>query len=265
MVLVLVLPKLVATFTGDCSDHLFPLPLPCKLGHGHPLFLSSRDHQDLLHIVATAPPKPSAAFKGKYYRHLTSYLIEDRINFYLFLLSNGSLSSTSKLETSGASPAGPRQLSYSSTEASFYTRPSFSCTTTVVSAPTSSDTFPTPSAADDSFYTCLPASSLLAASTALFSLPRVPVRATAHRLSVLYGEGAISSFSLSNDSKSTTAVLLSLPFRSTDCPSHSSISSAEVNRHQTFTAIDNTAVSLISGQDLHPSQELDLAGHDSPI
>ncbi|RWW56414.1 hypothetical protein BHE74_00036869 [Ensete ventricosum] len=165
MVLVLVLPKPVTTFTGDCSDHLFPLPLPCKLGHGHPLFLSSRDHQDLLHIVATAPPKPSAAFKGKYCRHLTSYLIEDRINFYLFLLSNDSLSSTSKLETSGASafssPSGPRRLSYSSTEASFYTRPSFSCTTTVVSAPTSSGTFPTPSAADDIFYTCSPAPSLL--------------------------------------------------------------------------------------------------------
>ncbi|RZS28935.1 hypothetical protein BHM03_00062591, partial [Ensete ventricosum] len=38
------------------------------------------------------------------------------------------------------------------------------------------------------------------------------------------------------------------------------ISSAEVNRCQTFTAVDNTAVSLISGKDLCPSQELDLAG-----
>ncbi|RWW41471.1 hypothetical protein BHE74_00053042 [Ensete ventricosum] len=101
---------------------------------------------------------------------------------------------------------------------------------------------------------------LPAASVALFSLPRVPVRATAHRLSVLCREGVTSSFSLSNDSKSTTTTLLSLPFRSIDRPSRSSISSAEVNRRQTFTEIDNTAVSLTSGQDLRPSQELDLAG-----
>ncbi|RZR90927.1 hypothetical protein BHM03_00018925, partial [Ensete ventricosum] len=99
-----------------------------------------------------------------------------------------------------------------------------------------------------------------AASVALFSLSRVPVRATAHRLSVLCREGVTSSFSLSNDSKSTTTTLLSLPFRSTDRPSRSSISSAEVNRRQTFTEIDNTTVSLTSGQDLRPSQELDLAG-----
>ncbi|RZR89191.1 hypothetical protein BHM03_00016870 [Ensete ventricosum] len=81
-------------------------------------------------------------------------------------------------------------------------RPSFSCTTTVASALTSSGTFPTPSAADNGF-TCSPTS--------------------------------------------------------TDRPSRSSISSAEVNRHQTFTAVDNTMVSLTSGQDLRPSQELDLA------
>ncbi|RZS16636.1 hypothetical protein BHM03_00048672, partial [Ensete ventricosum] len=99
-----------------------------------------------------------------------------------------------------------------------------------------------------------------AASVVLFSLPRVPVRATAHRLSVFCKEGVTSSFSLSNNSKSTTAPLLSLPFRSTDRPSRSSISSAEVNRRQTFTLVDNTAVSLTSGQDLHLSQELDLAG-----
>ncbi|RWW52096.1 hypothetical protein BHE74_00041508 [Ensete ventricosum] len=99
-----------------------------------------------------------------------------------------------------------------------------------------------------------------AASIALFSLPRVPVRATAHRLSVLCKEDTTSSFSLSNDSKSMIATLLSLPFRSTNRPSRSSISSVEVNRCQTFTAVDNTAVSLISGQDLRPSQELDLAG-----
>ncbi|RWW81562.1 hypothetical protein BHE74_00010028, partial [Ensete ventricosum] len=104
----------------------------------------------------------------------------------------------------------------SSTEAFFCTRPSSLCTTTVASAPTSSGTFPTPSAA--------------------------------------------SSFSLSNDNKSTTATLISLPFRSTDHPNRSSISSAEVNRRQTFTAVDNTTISLTSGQDLYPSQELDLAG-----
>ncbi|RWW77259.1 hypothetical protein BHE74_00014589 [Ensete ventricosum] len=98
------------------------------------------------------------------------------------------------------------------------------------------------------------------AFVALFSLPRVHVRAIAHRLSVLYRGGTTSSFSPSNDSKSTTAALLSLPFRSTDRSSRSSISSVEVNRYQTFTAVDNTAVSLISGQDLRPSQELDLAG-----
>ncbi|RZR93491.1 hypothetical protein BHM03_00022006 [Ensete ventricosum] len=98
------------------------------------------------------------------------------------------------------------------------------------------------------------------ASVALFSLPRVPVRVIAHRLSALCREGTTSSFSPSNDSKSTTAALLSLPFRSTDRSSRSSISSVEVNRYQTFTAVDNTTVSLISGQDLRPSQELDLAG-----
>ncbi|RWW04095.1 hypothetical protein GW17_00032700, partial [Ensete ventricosum] len=46
--------------------------------------------------------------------------------------------------------------------------------------PTSSDTFSTPSVVDDGFYTCSPASSLL---QLLFSLPRTPIRATAHRLS----------------------------------------------------------------------------------
>ncbi|RWV77013.1 hypothetical protein GW17_00062219 [Ensete ventricosum] len=43
-------------------------------------------------------------------------------------------------------------------------------------------------------------------------------------------------------------------------PSRSSISSVEVNHHQTSIAVDNIAVSLTSGQDLRPSQELDLAG-----
>ncbi|RWW04767.1 hypothetical protein GW17_00031995 [Ensete ventricosum] len=97
-----------------------------------------------------------------------------------------------KLETFGASAfsslAGPRRLSHSSTEASFCTRPSFPYTTIVASAPTSSGTFPTPSAVDDIFYTC----SLVS---------------------------------------------------STDRPNCSSISSAKVNRHQTFTVVDNTACS----------------------
>ncbi|RZR95330.1 hypothetical protein BHM03_00024155 [Ensete ventricosum] len=96
-----------------------------------------------------------------------------------------------KLETFGASAfsslAGPRRLSHSSTEASFCTRPSFPYTTIVASAPTSSGTFPTPSAVDDIFYTC----SLV----------------------------------------------------STDRPNCSSISSAKVNRRQTFTVVDNTACS----------------------
>ncbi|RWV80787.1 hypothetical protein GW17_00057890 [Ensete ventricosum] len=48
----------------------------------------------------------------------------------------------------------------------------------------------------------------------MFSPPRAPVRATTHCLSLLYKEGTTSSFSLSNDGKSTTAVLLSLPFKS---------------------------------------------------
>ncbi|RRT69691.1 hypothetical protein B296_00028863 [Ensete ventricosum] len=71
----------------------------------------------------------------------------------------------SKLETSGvsafSSPAGPCRLSHSSTEVSFCTRPSFSCTTTIALAPTSSDTFLTPFAVDDDFYTCSPTPSLL--------------------------------------------------------------------------------------------------------
>ncbi|RWW11071.1 hypothetical protein GW17_00025349 [Ensete ventricosum] len=105
-------------------------------------------------------------------------------------------------------PLDPVGFLNSSTEVFFCTRPSSLCTTTVASAPTSSNTFPTPSAANYDFYTCSPTPSPL----------------------------------------------------STDRPSRSSISSAEVNRCQTFTAVDNTTVSLISGQDLRPSQELDLAG-----
>ncbi|RWW37292.1 hypothetical protein BHE74_00057620 [Ensete ventricosum] len=58
---------------------------------------------------------------------------------------------------------------------------------------------PTSSAVDDDFYTRSSASSLL---QPLFSLSRAPVRATAHRLSVLCREGTTSSFLLSNGSKS---------------------------------------------------------------
>ncbi|RRT54910.1 hypothetical protein B296_00031239 [Ensete ventricosum] len=39
-------------------------------------------------------------------------------------------------------------------QTSFYTRPYFSCTITIVSSPMSNGTFPTPSAVDDGFYTC---------------------------------------------------------------------------------------------------------------
>ncbi|RWW84275.1 hypothetical protein BHE74_00007127 [Ensete ventricosum] len=49
-------------------------------------------------------------------------------------------------------PVGPRRLFHFSTEASFCMRPSSSCTITIALAPTSSDTFPTPSVVDDSFY-----------------------------------------------------------------------------------------------------------------
>ncbi|RRT76101.1 hypothetical protein B296_00004574 [Ensete ventricosum] len=51
-------------------------------------------------------------------------------------------------------------------------RPSFSFTTTVASAPTSSGTFPTSSTADDDFYTCLSAPSLL--QSLLLYLPATP-------------------------------------------------------------------------------------------
>ncbi|RZS26098.1 hypothetical protein BHM03_00059401, partial [Ensete ventricosum] len=50
------------------------------------------------------------------------------------------------------------------------------------------------------------------------------------------------------------------PSPSIDRPSRSNISSVEVNCRQTFTAVDNTVVSLTSRQDLRPLQELDLAG-----
>ncbi|RZR78382.1 hypothetical protein BHM03_00003692 [Ensete ventricosum] len=59
--------------------------------------------------------------------------------------------------------------------------------------------FPYPICSRRGFDTHSPASSLL---QSLFSLPTAPVRTTAHRLSVLCREGATSSFSLSNDSKS---------------------------------------------------------------
>ncbi|RWW39017.1 hypothetical protein BHE74_00055693, partial [Ensete ventricosum] len=70
-------------------------------------------------------------------------------------------------------------------QTSFCTRPYFSCTITIISSPMSNCTFPTPSAADDGFYTC--------SSTA-----------TAHHLSVLCREGSVNSFSMSNDGKSPT-------------------------------------------------------------
>ncbi|RWV92465.1 hypothetical protein GW17_00045164 [Ensete ventricosum] len=80
-----------------------------------------------------------------------------------------------------------RRLSHSSTEASLCMRSSSSCTATIASAPTSNDTFPTPSAADDGFYICSPASSLLKPLLLCsFSLPRAPLqrhcvsRATLH-------------------------------------------------------------------------------------
>ncbi|RWV83743.1 hypothetical protein GW17_00054612 [Ensete ventricosum] len=78
--------------------------------------------------------------------------------------------------SASSSPTGPRRLSHFSAEASFCTRSSSSCTITITSAPTSNDTFPTPSAVDDGFYTCLPVSSLV---QPLFSLPRAPVRTIA--------------------------------------------------------------------------------------
>ncbi|RRT33625.1 hypothetical protein B296_00054741, partial [Ensete ventricosum] len=58
-------------------------------------------------------------------------------------------------------PLDPVGFLNSSTEAFFYTRPSSLCSTTVALAPTSNGTFPTPSVADDGFYTCSPVSSLL--------------------------------------------------------------------------------------------------------
>ncbi|RZR89190.1 hypothetical protein BHM03_00016869 [Ensete ventricosum] len=108
------------------------------------------------------PPPPSRTSSASFAPKVT---LSSSVQIYLFLLSNDSLSSTSKLKTYGASafssPAGPRRLSHSSTEVSFCMRPSFSCTITFASAPTSSDTFPTPSVVDDGFYTCSLMSSFL--------------------------------------------------------------------------------------------------------
>ncbi|RWW82937.1 hypothetical protein BHE74_00008576 [Ensete ventricosum] len=181
----------------------------------------------------------------------------------------GSLSSTSKLETSSASafsssigllvrrlslpPLDPIGFLNSSTEAFFCTRPSSLCTTTVASTLTSSDTFPTPSTAD--FYTCSSAPSLLQ-PLLLCSLYR----------EYLYGPPPIVS---QCSAKRAHQVLSRCQTTATyDCrtsfaalrPHRSSISSVKVNRRQTFTAVDNTVVSLTSGQDLRPSQELDLVG-----
>ncbi|RWW03361.1 hypothetical protein GW17_00033485 [Ensete ventricosum] len=111
-----------------------------------------------------------------------------------------------------------RRLSHSSIETSLCMRSSSSCTTTTIaSTPTSNGTFPTPSVADDGFYICSPVPSLLKPLLLYsFSLPRAPVRVTAHCLKMLYREGVASSFSLLNDSKSMIATLLSLSFRSVD-------------------------------------------------
>ncbi|RZR95941.1 hypothetical protein BHM03_00024852 [Ensete ventricosum] len=75
---------------------------------------------------------------------------------FLYPLSNDSfydcLSATSFLF---------HRLSHSSIEASLCMRSSSSCTTTIASAPTSNNTFPTPSVADDDFYICSSIPSLL--------------------------------------------------------------------------------------------------------
>ncbi|RZS04311.1 hypothetical protein BHM03_00034643 [Ensete ventricosum] len=183
---------------------------------------------------------------------------------YLFLLSNGSLSSTSKLETSSASAfsssVGPRWLSQFLYRGILLHEVIFLVHHHCRISCNKQRHIPYPIWNIRWLLHLLAGAIPLAASVAMFSLSRVSVQATAHRLSVLCKEGTTSSFSLSNDSKSTTATLLSLPFRSTDRPSRSSISSVEVNRCQTFIAVDNTTVSLISGQDLRPLQKLDLAG-----
>ncbi|RZS26658.1 hypothetical protein BHM03_00060024 [Ensete ventricosum] len=83
--------------------------------------------------------------------------LSSSVQIYLFLLSNGSLSSTLKLGLLvcrlSLPPLDPVGFLNSSTEAFFITRPSSLCTTTIASAPTSSGAFPTPSTADDGFYT----------------------------------------------------------------------------------------------------------------
>ncbi|RZR71898.1 hypothetical protein BHM03_00008460 [Ensete ventricosum] len=152
-------------------------------------------------------------------------------------------------------PLDPVGFLNSSTEALFCMRPSSLCTITIASAPTSSDTFPTSSAADDGFYTCTSAPSLLQ-PLLLCSLYREYLYRPPLIVSQCSAERAQQILSRCQ----TTVNLRPLPFRSTDRPSRSNISSAEVYRCQTFTAVHNTTVSLTSGQDLRPSQELDLAG-----
>ncbi|RWW71781.1 hypothetical protein BHE74_00020453, partial [Ensete ventricosum] len=68
----------------------------------------------------------------------------------------------------------------------------------------------------------------LAASAALFSLSRAPVRATTHRLSVLCKEGATSSFSLSNDDKSPANCRLHAVATSSSSPFQRSLPPAVV-------------------------------------
>ncbi|RWW70544.1 hypothetical protein BHE74_00021815 [Ensete ventricosum] len=131
---------------------------------------------------------------------------------------------------------------------------------TVASALTSSGTFPTPSAADDGFYTCSPAPSLLQ-PLLLYSLCREYLYGPSLIVSQCSAERAQQVLShCQTIVNPTTATLLLLSFRSTNRPSRSSISVSKVNSRQTFIEVDNTAISSTSGQDLRSSQELDLAG-----
>ncbi|RRT36827.1 hypothetical protein B296_00044088 [Ensete ventricosum] len=115
--------------------------------------------------------------------------------FFLYTLSNDSFYDRLPMTTILL-----RRLPHSSAKTSFYTRLSSSCTITVASAPTSSDTFPTLSVADDGFYTCS------------------PMPAIAHRLLMLCREGTISSFLLSNDGKSPANCRLHVVAASSSSP-----------------------------------------------
>ncbi|RRT44204.1 hypothetical protein B296_00021304 [Ensete ventricosum] len=230
---------------------LFTADITVKVNH----------HQVFTAIPRGHPPPPSRTSSASFALKVT---LSSSVQIYLFLLSNDSLSSTSKLEISSASAfsssVGPRWLSQFIYRGVLLHEAIFLVHHHCRISSNKQRHLPYPICSRQWLLHLLAGAIHPAASIALFSLSRVPVRAIAYCLSVLYREGATSSFSLSNDSKSTTVVLLSLPFISIDRPSHSSISSVEVNRRQTFTEVDNTAVSLTSGQDLRPSQELDLVG-----